>query len=441
MKIFLTTLIAAVAASSVALAQVPERRQQGDGGNRPAPAAKQNPSVNRAAQPRRDAQPRASQQNRGPSVNRARPVQNDRARPNRPNTERSAVRNQNRDRQEATRENRNRKAQNDNRRNNANSAARQRENVRNRGDGKRNENARKRDDDRNENARNRDGDKGNENARNRNDDNRNENARNRDKDNPNRAARNERDDKGKVRNRGATGATSGEAGRDREPAVRDRDPNRITKRDDRPETAERRQRRAQAEPKLRQIRQRIDNNERVRIRNEFRRGKYRRDNFNINVNIFIGYDLPRQVRLYPVPVEIIEIAPIYRDYRYAYIDDEICIVDPETYVVVDVVGDRYRGGGSVRAEAQNVPDELYLTDYEINYIRDNVERDRDLQIDIRLSVGEDLPSQVPAGDLIEFSEELVEVVPKIREYRYVVIDNEVAIVQPDRMEVAYVIAE
>jgi hypothetical protein len=47
-------------------------------------------------------------------------------------------------------------------------------------------------------------------------------------------------------------------------------------------------------------------------------------------NLVVGAQLPRQIEIYPVPND--------PTYAYAYINGRYVIVDPETYVVVEVYG-------------------------------------------------------------------------------------------------------
>lgn len=59
---------------------------------------------------------------------------------------------------------------------------------------------------------------------------------------------------------------------------------------------------------------------------------------NLNVAVNVGIRLPRSVHLYPVPQDVIEIVPAYRDFEYILIDDNrIAIVDPDTFEVVDII--------------------------------------------------------------------------------------------------------
>lgn len=59
---------------------------------------------------------------------------------------------------------------------------------------------------------------------------------------------------------------------------------------------------------------------------------------NLNVAVNVGVRLPHSVHLYPVPQEVIEIVPAYRDYEYILLDDNrVAIVDPDTFEVVDII--------------------------------------------------------------------------------------------------------
>ena len=59
---------------------------------------------------------------------------------------------------------------------------------------------------------------------------------------------------------------------------------------------------------------------------------------NLNVAVNVGVRLPHSVHLYPVPSDVIEIVPEYRDYDYIMLsDNRIAIIDPDTFEVVDVI--------------------------------------------------------------------------------------------------------
>ena len=58
---------------------------------------------------------------------------------------------------------------------------------------------------------------------------------------------------------------------------------------------------------------------------------------NVNFSISIGTRIPRTVRYYPLPIEVVEIVPEYRGYYYVLVDDEILIIDPDTFEIVAVL--------------------------------------------------------------------------------------------------------
>ena len=190
--------------------------------------------------------------------------------------------------------------------------------------------------------------------------------------------------------------------------------------------------------KAEQVRSKVDTEKRERVRDVAFRGDVRRAT-NVDVRVDIGVRLPRRVDVYDLPSDIIEIVPAYRGYRYVVIGDDYCIVDPETYVIVDVIhrggGDRgqyaYRtGGGSSR---------LDLTNDQIEIIRREIrDRGRKFDYDGDLEVGIKLP-----GDFAfePFPEPVVREVPVVRDYRFVHVEDEIAIVAKDQPEVVYVIED
>jgi hypothetical protein len=58
---------------------------------------------------------------------------------------------------------------------------------------------------------------------------------------------------------------------------------------------------------------------------------------DLSFAINIGVSVPRNVRFYEIPEDIIVFVPEYRHYRYFLVGDQICIVDPETFEIVDII--------------------------------------------------------------------------------------------------------
>ena len=79
----------------------------------------------------------------------------------------------------------------------------------------------------------------------------------------------------------------------------------------------------------------LTQDQRTKVQTSFAKHKVQPANVNISINV--GVAVPRTVVLYAVPEEIIVIVPGYRRYRYFLIGDRICIVDPDTYEIVEII--------------------------------------------------------------------------------------------------------
>jgi hypothetical protein len=58
---------------------------------------------------------------------------------------------------------------------------------------------------------------------------------------------------------------------------------------------------------------------------------------NVNFEIRTGVRVPRDVRFYPLPQEVVTIYPQWRGYEYILVKDKIVVVDPQTFEIVDVL--------------------------------------------------------------------------------------------------------
>jgi len=79
----------------------------------------------------------------------------------------------------------------------------------------------------------------------------------------------------------------------------------------------------------------LTQDQRTKVQTSFAKHKVQPANVNISINV--GVAVPRTVVLYAVPEEIIVIVPGYRRYRYFVVGDRICIVDPNTYEIVEII--------------------------------------------------------------------------------------------------------
>lgn len=184
--------------------------------------------------------------------------------------------------------------------------------------------------------------------------------------------------------------------------------------------------RVQRIQQARQERLRLSQEQRTRFHSAFNR----RHVTNVNVSVRIGARLPRHVHLYPVPAVVVGLVPAYRYYRYVYIDDTICIVDPATYEIVDVI--EYGSSGPAVLEAR-----LSLTGWERSLILDSIAADfPDAEVDLRLALGAEVPRRV---ELHTFPPVVLDRIPKVRAFRFVVVDGDVIIVDPRDREIALVV--
>ena len=127
-------------------------------------------------------------------------------------------------------------------------------------------------------------------------------------------------------------------------------------------------------------------------------GKFQKTKVNIRVNV--GSRMPRSVRLLPLPVAILDLAPSYRGYDYIVLEDEtICIVDPRSYEVVDVIP-----VGSQRAEGPRGGQRLSLSQEQMRFIAASVPREPRADVRVRLALGAEVPRSV---ELLAFPGEVV----------------------------------
>jgi hypothetical protein len=157
---------------------------------------------------------------------------------------------------------------------------------------------------------------------------------------------------------------------------------------------------------------------------------------NVNFSINVGTRVPRSVRLEVLPAAVIQIVPEYRSYRYFVVDDQICIVEPSTYAIVEVirVSDRTAGRDSRGSSAA-----LMLTEREKEILLREVDLRSDSTLGLgALTEGAEVPRDV---SLRTFSAAVVEQVPKVRDYKYVTAENRLAIVDPRGSRVELVIED
>lgn len=174
----------------------------------------------------------------------------------------------------------------------------------------------------------------------------------------------------------------------------------------------------------------ISPDQRERVRTVFREQNLRRST-NVNVNIEIGRRVPRTVTLYTLPPRIVEIVPAYRSYRYVYVGDRIAIVDPASFEIVYVIDNT--GGSGSRVHTAS----LALSASERSMLLGLIDFDRHrADFQFRLALGADVPDRV---EIFSFPANVLDRMPKLERYRYVVVDRSLLIVDPSDRQIELVV--
>ena len=58
---------------------------------------------------------------------------------------------------------------------------------------------------------------------------------------------------------------------------------------------------------------------------------------NVNFSVSVGTRVPRDVRYYPVPAEIVQIYPAWSGYHFILVNDQIVIIDPASFEIVYII--------------------------------------------------------------------------------------------------------
>jgi len=58
---------------------------------------------------------------------------------------------------------------------------------------------------------------------------------------------------------------------------------------------------------------------------------------NVNFSIAVGTRVPRDVRFYPLPREVVTIYPEWRGYEFILVNNQIIVIDPRTFEIVAIL--------------------------------------------------------------------------------------------------------
>lgn len=171
--------------------------------------------------------------------------------------------------------------------------------------------------------------------------------------------------------------------------------------------------------------------QRNRVRQTFARENFRAYRQNVNFRHRVGDRVPRNLRLRRLPVAIFAFAPFYRDYSYFVVDNDICIVDPVTYEIVEVIDE-----GPAPLSSPQVA-ELVLSPSQRSFLLDRIDWDASrVNVDIDLALGADVPEDVRIS---AFQPMFVDEISSLRGYSYFTTGNALVIVKSDNRDIVLVI--
>ena len=171
----------------------------------------------------------------------------------------------------------------------------------------------------------------------------------------------------------------------------------------------------------------INEQQRTRISQSFARLDVRPLN-NVNFQISVGTSVPRDVRLEPVPTEVVEIVPQYRGYSFFAVRDEIVIVEPSSSKIVAVLPRSGNGNASTTTTRKTT-----FSDADRAAMRKHVHARTQSAVTTgssartKVIVGEPVPDSV---EMRSFPEEVYRESPRLKEYRYIEEGDRAYVVEP-----------
>jgi hypothetical protein len=159
----------------------------------------------------------------------------------------------------------------------------------------------------------------------------------------------------------------------------------------------------------------------------------------VNFSVSVGTVIPRDVRLQPLPADVVEIVPQYRGYDFVLVKDEIVIVEPSSTKIVAVLpaSGRNQAAAPDRSEKRKVT----FSDRDREVIRKHAGTPRSERNE-RRTTGSAVRTEIRRGERVPdsveietFPEEVYREAPDLREYRYIHRDSRTYIVEPQERRV------
>lgn len=148
---------------------------------------------------------------------------------------------------------------------------------------------------------------------------------------------------------------------------------------------------------------------------------------NVSFSISVGVSVPRDLTLHPVPADVVEIVPAYRDYRYVVVEDQIMIVNPKTRKVVEVIE---QGATTASLGTSKGSGSLSLSQEEETTVIKTL-RSNTLAV---FHEGATVPQCLELRPIPSTVD-----VPELRSYHYVVVEDSVILVEPDSRRIVKIL--
>jgi len=161
------------------------------------------------------------------------------------------------------------------------------------------------------------------------------------------------------------------------------------------------------------------------------------------LSVSIGAIVPSSIRLYDVPVDIVDIYPGFRGYKFVVVDDEVVIIEPSNRRIATMIplsDERSVARAEARTTTGSAPsgERIRLLPEQRTIIRETVLQEPVCHYEQRLEFFLVIPFPTTVR-VCEFPERVVSEVPEVRRYRYLTRGDEVLIVDPDEQRVVEVI--
>ena len=80
----------------------------------------------------------------------------------------------------------------------------------------------------------------------------------------------------------------------------------------------------------------LNTDQRSRVNSAFK-GHKGSANVSVNVDVRVGTRLPRSIALVAIPSDVLVVVPDWQRYKYIVVGNTVCIVDPDTFEIIDVI--------------------------------------------------------------------------------------------------------